>query len=70
MSKSLSAWPRDPNCPSVPPDDRNWCRIHERWETADEFRECDRQLYEAGYRNVGGVILTPAQLKELGVSPQ
>lgn len=35
--------------------DDEWCPIHLKWESPEEDAECDRELYEAGYRNFAGI---------------
>lgn len=34
-----------------------WCPICLRWETPEQWDECDRELYEAGYGYIGRALV-------------
>lgn len=40
---------------------RQWCPVHRKWETQEEWSACDDDLHARGYRNVGGVPMQAAE---------
>jgi hypothetical protein len=45
-----------PHAPQPSPN-HQWCGVHERWESPEEWLACDDDLYRQGYRNAGGLIV-------------